>query len=292
MKATWILAAVCCVSLLSLHAAEIALPWKDPDKEKADKLREQMRKDLPADTFSFRSVGPWLIATNMDKEDADNTINSTISRFAAAIQRQLFKDHPRTEPVKVLLFKDMESYNFWNQKLFNEKPSSPFGYYSRANRAMVMNIGTGGGTLIHEMVHAMAEADFENIPTWLNEGLGSLFEASSMDMSGKVTGVTNWRLKGLLEDLDKGTALHVADVLKMSTGEFYGDRRASAYATARYLMQYLQENGKLEAFYTRVRDGKDADGVVSLRAVFDDKLSVEEIEKQYYEWVKKLPKNR
>jgi len=62
--------------------------------------------------------------------------------------------------------------------LLGEHPTTPYGYYSRNKKALVMNIGTGGGTLLHEMVHAMAEADFEDIPSWLNEGLGSLYEAS------------------------------------------------------------------------------------------------------------------
>lgn len=278
--------------LHAAQAADAALPWKEPDKEKADKLRGELKKDFPADTFTFHSVGPWLIATDMEKDEAERTVNSTISKYVAAIQRQLFKVTPRSEPVKVLLFKDTESYYEWNQKLFNEKPTSPFGYYSRTRQAMVMNIGTGGGTLIHEMVHAMAEADFAAIPTWLNEGLGSLFEASSMNSDGKVIGITNWRLKGLLDDLNKGTALHIAAVLKMSTDEFYGEHRSSAYATARYLMQFLQEKGKLESFYTRIRDGKDSDGLVTLRAVFDNKLTVAQIEDECYEWVRKLPKPR
>jgi len=279
------------VSLYASHAAESASPWKEPDKTKVEKLQGELHKDFPADTFTFRSVGPWLIATDMEKDDADRTVNSTIGKFAAAIQRQLFTT-VRSEPVKVLLFKDTESYYTWNQKLFKEKPSTPFGYYSRAHQAMVMNIGTGGGTLIHEMVHAMAEADFASIPTWLNEGLGSLFEASSMEPNGKVVGVTNWRLKGLLDDLSKGTALHIADVLKMSSDEFYGEHRSAAYATARYLMQFLQEKGKLETFYTRIRDGKDSDGVAALRKVFDDKLTVEQIETQCYDWVRSLPRPR
>ena len=44
------------------------------------------------------------------------------------------------------------------------------------------------------MVHAMAESDYPDIPAWLNEGLGSLYEACSWNKEGRAIGVTNWRL--------------------------------------------------------------------------------------------------
>ena len=42
-----------------------------------------------------------------------------------------------------------------------------------------MNIATGGGTLVHEIVHPFVEANFPGCPTWFNEGLGSLYEQSA-----------------------------------------------------------------------------------------------------------------
>ena len=56
-----------------------------------------------------------------------------------------------------------------------------------------MNIATGGGTLVHELVHPYVEADFPGAPPWLNEGLGSLFEQSD-ERDGYIVGLTNWRL--------------------------------------------------------------------------------------------------
>src|SRR5438874_2080217 len=112
---------------------------------------------------SISTVGPWVIATDMDANDAKRIVDGCILHCAAGIQRQLFTRTPRSTPAKVYLFKDGGSYNAWNKKLFNEKPISIFGYYQRANNSLVMNIGTGGGTLIHEMIHAMAETDFPEI---------------------------------------------------------------------------------------------------------------------------------
>lgn len=273
-------------------AAASALPWPAPDARVVAKLKTELREQL-GEEFQIIPIGPWVVATDLAKEEAPRFTDFTISRYAAAIQRQLFTKTPRSEPVKVMLFKDRLSYEGWNKKLFGEKPTTPYGYYSRARNALVMNIGTGGGTLLHEMVHAMAEADFKNIPAWLNEGLGSLFEASNRGRNNTVVGVTNWRLKGLQEDLKNGSETKLKDLVGMSDDDFYGERSGSNYAAARYLMQYLQEQAKLEAFYTRIRDKKDADAQSSLRAVFANKLTIEQIEKNCYEWVKtlQLPSN-
>ncbi|HYF49875.1 MAG TPA: hypothetical protein VEJ63_10740 [Planctomycetota bacterium] len=267
---------------------ENLLPWPEPEIAAVQKLEKELKADLPAESFSFRRLGPWVIATDLPADEAKLFIDGTMARGGAAIQRQLFTKTARTEPVKVYLFKNHDSYTLYNKKLFGEHPTTPYGYYSRHKKALVMNIGTGGGTLLHEMVHAMAEADFEEIPSWLNEGLGSLYEASMTDRAGKVRGVTNWRLRGLLKDLDAGTATKFSDLVAMDTNTFYGERSGSNYAASRYLMQYLQEKGKLETFYTRIRDKKDKDAAASLKFCFDDKLSVEEIEKQVYAWVKTL----
>jgi hypothetical protein len=264
-----------------------ALPWPVPDAKKVEALEKELKDQLPKDDFVVLTVGPWVIGTDLSEAEAKRFAASTIAVYAARIQKQLFTKSPRSEPVKVYLFKDSDSYTVWNVKLFKERPSTPYGYYSRARRALVMNIGTGGGTLLHEMAHAMAEADFEKIPAWLNEGLGSLFEAS-MDKNGKVVGFTNWRLTGLQRDLEKGTATKLKDLVSLSDTEFYGERSGSNYAASRYLMQYLQDNGKLEAFYERVRDGKDETPAASLCKVFDGKKTVDQIEADCFAWVKTL----
>jgi len=266
--------------------ADAAFTWQTADAKKVDELKADLKKNLSAD-FRILNVGPWVIATDMDEAQAKSTIAGCIDGCGAGIQQQLFTKKQRTEPVKVYLFKDGESYNGWNKKLFGEKPSSIFGYFSRAKNSLVMNIGTGGGTLIHEMVHAMAEIDFPDIPAWLNEGLGSLYEASSWK-GKRVMGITNWRWKGLKEDLDAGKEPKLKDLIGMDDSEFYGERQSSNYAVMRYFMQWIQTEGKLEEFYWRVRDKKDANPQASLRAVFDNKMNLDEIHKKVMEWAKTL----
>jgi hypothetical protein len=262
-------------------------PWPEPDAAAVKKLNAELRAELPADQFHFTQLGPWLVATDMDAATTQSFLKSCIGYYAARIQKQLF-DKPLAQPVKVYLFKDKLSYETWTTKLCDEKPTTPYGWYSRERHGMYMNIGTGGGTLIHEMVHALTEADWPEIPPWLNEGLGSLYEACSRTPDGRVIGVTNWRHTGLLNLINKDAAPRFSELLKMGDVKFYGMHSGANYAAARYLMQYLQTKGTLETFYRRVRDKKDDDALATLRFVFDDKLTVEEIEKACYDWVKTL----
>jgi hypothetical protein len=263
------------------------LPWPEPDPKDIEKLQKELRSEL-SDEFSIKCIGPWVVATDLPAEDAKLYFDGTISRSAAKLQIQLFNKKPRSKPVKVYLFKDNESYVIHNEKLWQEKPGTPYGFFSEAKNALVMNIGTGGGTLVHEMAHAMAREDFPGIPSWLNEGIGSLFEASTVNRQGRIVGVTNWRLPGLKRDLLNKEEVHFKDLLSMDTSTFYGDRSGSNYASARYLMQWLQDNDKLEDFYTRIRDGKDTDAIATLRKVFDDKHTVDELEKKCYAWANAL----
>ncbi len=268
-------------------SADPTLPWPKPDAKIVEQYKAELKTQLDA-TFVISSIGPWVIASNMDAAESQRIIEGTIRQCAAGIQRQLFAKTVRSAPAKVYLFRDGESYSAWNQKLFNEKPPSIFGYYSRANNSLVMNIGTGGGTLIHELVHAMAEADFPTIPVWLNEGIGALYEASDITPSGRIVGVTNWRLKGLQTDLKANTETQIDKLMDLTDVEFYGERRSANYASARYLMQWLQIQGKLEDFYVRVRDAKDGDPKKSLLAMFENKLTIAEIHKQCFSWAEKL----
>ena len=68
-----------------------------------------------------------------------------------------------------------------------------------------MNIDTGGGTLVHEIVHPFIAANFPDCPAWFNEGLASLYEQSG-EYRGRIWGRTNWRLAGLQEAIQPNQA--------------------------------------------------------------------------------------
>jgi hypothetical protein len=111
-----------------------------------------------------------------------------------------------------------------------------------------MNIETGGGTLVHEIVHPFMEANFAACPPWLNEGLGSLYEQCG-DAAGHIHGFTNWRLPGLQRAIGEKRVPSFKDLTAMDSSAFYNEDKGTNYAQSRYLCYYLQEKGLLVKFY-------------------------------------------
>jgi hypothetical protein len=120
-----------------------------------------------------------------------------------------------------------------------------------------MNAGPGLGTLTHELVHPLLETDFPGAPTWLNEGIASLFEAPVLPRPGEIHGTKNWRLPRLLAGLatrSERDEARLDHLFGMSDDTFRNEREKLHYATARYACQWLDERRMLWPFYRRWRD--------------------------------------
>ena len=118
-----------------------------------------------------------------------------------------------------------------------------------------MNIATGGGTLVHELVHPFIAASFPAVPAWFNEGLASLYEAVREE-HGQMWGLPNWRLAGLQRAIRAGKLPSFAMMTGDSDARFYAS--STGYAQARYLCLYLQEKGLLHRYYDGSRPGSPA----------------------------------
>jgi hypothetical protein len=169
------------------------------------------------------------------------------------------------------LFKDKASYEKHTQQLFGETPSTPYGYYSSTHKALIMNISTGGGTLVHEIVHPFIETNFPACPAWLNEGLGSLYEQCG-EVDGHIHGYTNWRLPGLQRAIREGKVPSFKTLTSMNSEEFYNEDRGTNYGQARYLCYYLQQKGLLVKFYRQFHSNQKSDptGFRSLQQVLSE----------------------
>jgi hypothetical protein len=135
--------------------------------------------------------------------------------------------------------------------------TSPFGFYQRDERAVVMNVAPGIGTLTHELVHPIIEADFAGAPEWINEGIASLYEAFILPRPGEIRGTKNFRLRGLKRALrdPSGARPSLPALFAMSDAEFRGDDEPLHYAAARYYCQWMDGQDKLWPFYHAWRDG-------------------------------------
>lgn len=233
-------------------------------------LRKKLRAKKLGD-MTVRIEDPFVVVGNGTQADVARSAG-TVRWAADRLERDFFAKRP-DKILDVYLFDDAASYERGVLALTGERPTTPYGFYSRANGGLYMNIATGGGTLVHELVHPYVEADFDDAPAWLNEGLGSLFEQSA-DKGGHIVGLTNWRLSGLQERIADGGGLPTFEQLaRMSDRAFYGAGSGTHYAMARYLLYYLQEQGKLVAFYKQFRAARDRDpsGYATLVSVLGEK---------------------
>jgi hypothetical protein len=168
------------------------------------------------------------------------------------------------------------------KKWFGDEDVPHFGFFRRADHVMLMNVGTGTGTLVHEIVHALMAPDFPDVPDWFNEGLASLYEQCSL-YGDTITGHENWRLPDLQDAIRKKTLRPLSETIQ--DPQFYDDQRVGInYAQARYLMFYLQEKGLLKDYYRRFRDAAkdDPSGLKTLKQV----LNVEDLDAFDQRWQK------
>ena len=238
------------------------------------------------DDASFHSVlrPPFVVIGNLPPSSLARVADGSVVRPAEAMWRSYFTRRP-TDPILVYLFRDEASYRPWAKKLFDDDDVPHFGYYRHADRTMVMNIATGTGTLVHELTHALIAYDFPNVPTWFNEGLGSLHEQCTVQPD-VIVGLANWRLPALQKALADGECGPLEELV--SRGDFYGPRRGLNYAQARYFVMYMQQQGVLKKFYHhyRARHPKGDTAVQAIEAVFGKPLKT--VEAECTKWVKTL----
>lgn len=218
---------------------------------------EQLKKKLPSNDFTIIVQRPFVVIGDEDPSAVKDRSESTVKWAVTKLKQDYFAKDPQ-EILDIWLFKDSESYERNALALFGEKPTTPYGYYSSTHKALVMNISTGGGTLVHELVHPFIEANFPNCPPWFNEGLGSLYEQSG-EVSGHIHGYTNWRLPGLQAAIRAGTVPPFRVLTSLRSGAFYDQDKGTNYAQARYLCYYLQQRGLLLAFYRRFHANQKTD---------------------------------
>lgn len=215
------------------------------DADYAQHIRK-LKLRLPHDEFHIVVQKPFVVVGDGTPEQVKRAAVGTVKWAVDAIKQDYFKRDPH-HIIDVWLFKDADSYQKHNLELFQSKPGTPFGFYSSTHRALVMDISTGGGTLVHEIVHPFMESNFEACPAWFNEGLASLYEQSA-SRNGHIVGLTNWRLHGLQLTIADDRLPSFHELCSTSTREFY-DGASTNYAQARYLCYYLQEKGLLIKYY-------------------------------------------
>ncbi len=224
--------------------------------------------------FTVVAQSPFVVLGDESPEMVQARATKTVKWAVDKLKQDYFQRDPE-EIIDIWLFRDRASYTNYALRLFHQTPTTPYGYYSAENHALIMNISTGAGTLVHEIVHPFIRANFPTCPPWFNEGLASLYEAAT-ERNGHIQGLVNWRFKGLEQAIKDHQTISFQQLTTMSEAEFYGAVNSANYsqyyAQARYLCYYLQEKGLLVKFYHQfVANAKrDPTGYDTLKAVLGE----------------------
>jgi hypothetical protein len=232
---------------------------------------QELQKKAPKG-FTITLQKPFVVIGDEVPSLVRQRSTNTVQWAVELLKKDFFSRDP-DEIIDVWLFQSKASYEKHTKMLFDDKPDTPFGYYSPTHRALIMNISTGGGTLVHEIVHPFMRANFPQCPAWFNEGMGSLYEQAGEE-NGHIHGYPNWRLPALQKAIQRGEVPPFETMMRTSDAEFYGRTRSGTqyshhYAQARYLCYYLQQKGLLTSFYREFTANvkKDPSGVETLKSV-------------------------
>ena len=273
-------------SLFPVAALSAALALCTPaSAESLEDAEKEVREEL-GERFHVHTVrGLFVVATDL-KGESRNRMAGLVDRTYDALYDEFFEVRP-TEPIKVYLFRREADYETYCKRKYKRACGTPFGFYVEADRRMVMNISTGGGTLNHELVHPLLETDFPQVPAWFNEGLASLFEGAYYNRKGRLRGMLNWRLPGLQSALRKDPkAVPLRSLMSTTRKQFYDDDSGTLYAAARHLLLYLQRKHLLQRYYEEFKKTAKADptGITAMETVTGKKLA--ELEKEWLRWVR------
>ena len=254
----------------------------DPVAARAAELRDELPKG-----FTVVEEAPFVVVGDEDPATVRRRARGTV-RWARDLLRAQYFPADLPDVWTIYLFRDDASYRHHAMAFWGDDPDTPYGYASSTHKALVMNIGTGGGTLVHEMVHPYVAANLPDCPPWFNEGLASLYEQCS-ERDGQIVGLLNWRLSGLQSIVRDGDLPSFRELTAMDEHAFYELDQGGNYAQARYLLYYLQEQGKLDSFYEAFVAGQPTDpsGYAALVSVVGQE-DMAAFQASWQEWVLEL----
>jgi hypothetical protein len=141
----------------ALIGAEPAILTNLPPPQPMAKHLAQLKTRVPQG-FTVIVQSPFVVIGDEVPEMVQQRAIRTVKWAVDKLKQDFFKQDP-AEIIDIWLFRDKTSYTNHARLLFNDTPTTSFGYYSPVHRALLMNISTGGGTLVYEIVHPFMRAN-------------------------------------------------------------------------------------------------------------------------------------
>ncbi len=239
---------------------------------------------------------PFVLAGDLPIRDAREwglrSWHEKVIRPAATILwRDYFSTRPQ-EPIVVLLFGSLDAFRTHARARgeFARRHPTRYGFYEPSRRAVVVNVSTGTGTLLHELTHALMDCDFPDAPPWLCEGMATLHESRNARFVARTARPPGANRRGttLRKALRRGQLPSLRRFLTMR--DFRGPMEPVHYALARYFCAYIRSSRKLAELYRTFRDHNEHDrtGLSFVEEVFG-RRRIELIEQDFLAWVRGLP---
>lgn len=242
-----------------------------------------LKKRLPGPEFVYAMEEPFVVVGDLPMSKLRHYARGTVGWATGHLRKMYFNRDPN-QIIDVWLFRNAQSYTHYVPILTGSDPPTPYGFYLPSLQGLFMNIETGGGTLVHELVHPFIESNFPHCPPWFNEGLASLYEQCG-ERQGRMVGYTNWRLEGLQQAIQQGSLKGFPELMRMDSAAFYGPGSGRHYAQARYLCLFLQEQGLLQDFYRQLSRQPDPSGGAETLQRLLHFQDWDAFEQQWKEWV-------
>jgi hypothetical protein len=218
-----------------------------------------------------------------------------LEQFLQLVQPRFFERE--MEPVSFFLINGGDDYEAFVRER-GLPNASGYGLYDSETRSLYARRyfpdgrESGVGTLFHEAVHAMLDADFAGAPPprWFNEGFASLFEVGRVLRGQWVYGNPNpWRETPFRSAFEQGRvpSLEVLLVTPDAAFDTTKPQRDLLYNSGRSLFLYLlRRHGEpaLADFVRRMRNGSQP--AAALSAVTG--LSLLEVEKRWHASIQEL----
>jgi hypothetical protein len=226
--------------------SELVLP---PDLGEAARLRAVIVRQPIIATIDSGAT-PVVIRGRIPKRDARKLVALARAIHADVTERFVAPRAVPHLPVDLVLYTDDEEYQAL--ALGYARVPAGQGFYRPDARVAAVNLARGRGNLRHELVHPLIVDDFPGIPTWLNEGIASMYGGAHR-VRGRFQFVANYRLRDLHDAIDDGLLPSRAEVAFAGRPELYGPDGAIYYAVSQHVVLYLETRGRLEAYYRTVR---------------------------------------
>ncbi len=225
---------------------------------------------------------PFVVIGNDDPDTVRRYARHEVAWAAMLIKNDFFPSDPGRIR-DVWLFNNAYTFRHYSGRLFDVNPDNDFSDYLQSGRVILINIGTGGGTVATTLMDVYLGENFPRCPFWFRVGFGELYWMPT-ERNGHIYAYPNWRLTQLQDAI---RADHVLSFQDLITGDPNIGLRNQSYLTqARYLCYYMQEKGLLGKYFTQLQANIDADptGLQTLEEVLGE-TDLFNFQSRWSQWV-------